>query len=72
MFIAGIAGIEKTAVTATSVTIVPSGCLTVTSIALSPDLGGSGSLLNAIDAPSDEAAPDEAAGSDAGGGADVS
>src|SRR4030095_14321417 len=37
MFIAGMAGIENTAVTAASVTAVPSGWRTVTSIVLSPD-----------------------------------
>ena len=48
MFMAGIAGIEKTAVTAASVIAVPSACRTVTSIVLSPDFGGSGSLRKSI------------------------
>ncbi len=52
MFIAGIAGMENTAVTAASVMAVPSGWRTVTSIVLSPDFGGSGSLLNSIVTPS--------------------
>ena len=52
MFIVGIAGMENTAVTSASVIAVPSGCLTVTSIVLSPDFRGSGSLLNSSDTPS--------------------
>jgi hypothetical protein len=56
MFIAGIAGIENTAVTTASVTGAPSGCRTVTSIVLSPDFGGSGSLRKSIATPSVEVA----------------
>ena len=51
MFIAGIAGMENTAVTAASVIGEPSGCRTVTSIVLSPDFGGSGSLRKSIVTP---------------------
>ena len=39
MFIVGIAGMENTAVTSASVIAVPSGCLTVTAIVLSPAIG---------------------------------
>jgi len=42
MFIAGIAGIENTAVTVASVTGAPFRSVTITSIALLPDSGGSG------------------------------
>ena len=48
MFIAGIAGMENTAVTDASLTGEPSAPLTVTSIALSPDFSGSGSLRKSI------------------------
>jgi hypothetical protein len=44
MFIAGIAGIENTAVTVASVTGAPFRSVTLTSIALLPDSGGSGLL----------------------------
>ena len=57
MFIAGIAGMENTAVTAASVMGEPSGCRTVTSIVLSPDFGGSGSLLKSIVTPSVDVGP---------------
>src|SRR5678815_1309913 len=39
---------DGTAITDASVTAVPSGCRTVTSVALSPDFGGSGSLRKSI------------------------
>ena len=62
MFIAGIAGMENTAVTAASVIGEPSGCRTVTSIVLSPDFGGSGSLRKSIVTPSVEDRRRRAAG----------
>ena len=44
MFIAGMAGIENTAVTVASVTGAPFRSVTLTSIVLLPDSGGSGLL----------------------------
>src|SRR5262245_31180943 len=52
IFIDGIAGIKKTVSTVASVTGMPARSVTVTSIALSPSLGGSGLLLNAMSSPS--------------------
>src|SRR5512134_439651 len=46
MFIDGIAGIENTAFTVPSLSGDPSGRLTMTTMLLSPDRGGSGSLAN--------------------------